>query len=196
MIRTYFSIQDHSDPTFPKPRGSRSYPPERISWALERRVSPRHGLVQYRVANPAPCVNSGVYWVAHPGCQCRHQALLGCVHAAPGETPTTTTAAAAAAAAQLHYNRQAEPPPPPPSTGGTWGLRCVCVLGGGGRAADEEECWHINLLLLAAVKTAGCEVTAAAAMVHKAGRQIGVRRKAAALAAPLAVRPAALPQEQ
>ena len=34
MIRTYFSIQDHSDPTFPKQRGSRSYPPGRISWAL------------------------------------------------------------------------------------------------------------------------------------------------------------------
>ena len=39
--------------------------------------SPRHGLVQYRAANPAPYVNSGVYWVAHPGCQCRRQAPLG-----------------------------------------------------------------------------------------------------------------------
>ena len=49
-----------------------------------------------------------------------------------------------------------------------------------GRAADEEEHWHINFLLLAAVKTAGCNVAAAAIMVQKAGRQIDRRRKAAA----------------
>ena len=50
----------------------------RIYWYAFFRAAPDTAWhVQYRVANPAPYVNSGVYWVAHPGCQCRHQALLG-----------------------------------------------------------------------------------------------------------------------
>ena len=55
------------------------------------------------------------------------------------------------------------------------------------RAADEEghRDWRIDFVLLAAVKTARCNVAAAAGMAHKAGRQISGRWKAAALAAPL-----------
>jgi hypothetical protein len=65
---------------------------------------------------------------------------------------------------------------------------CVCG-GGGGRAADEEGHWHISVRLLAAVKTARYNVAAGAVIMmvytEQAGRQIDGQRKAAALAAPL-----------
>ena len=52
------------------------------------------------------------------------------------------------------------------------------------RAADEEGHWRIDFVLLAAVKTARCNVSAAAIMVQKADRQIDRQQKAAALNRP------------